>query len=127
MRLYRVKHIEQTSRSSTTCHHCRRRERYAKSAMSLAGRDISTGFFKTLKAATLIIIEDEIVLGLNFHCELNFVEMVWGWTKSHHRTYCTYYYKDLKARLPMTLEEKLPIAFVRRAFDHCLRFMNGYC
>ena len=30
-------------------------------------------------------------------------------------------------RLPITLEEKLPIAFVRRAFDHCLRFMNGYC
>ena len=28
--------------------------------MSLVGRDISTGFFKTLKAATLIIIEDEI-------------------------------------------------------------------
>ena len=49
--------------------------------MSLVGRDISTGLFKTLKAATLIIIEDEIVLGLNFHCELNFVDMVWGWTK----------------------------------------------
>ena len=28
--------------------------------MSLVGRDISTGFFKTLKAAILIIIEDEI-------------------------------------------------------------------
>ena len=27
--------------------------------MSLVGRDISTGFFKTLKAATPIIIEDE--------------------------------------------------------------------
>ena len=61
-----------------------------------------------------------------FHCELNFIEMVWGWTKSHHRTHCTYNYKDLKAGLPITLEEKLPIAFVRRAFDHCLRFMNGY-
>ena len=28
--------------------------------MSLVGRDISTGYFKTLKEATLIIIEDEI-------------------------------------------------------------------
>ena len=37
-----------------------KKRRYAKSAMSLAGRDISTGFFKTLKAAILIIIEDEI-------------------------------------------------------------------
>ena len=37
-----------------------KKRRYAKSAMSLVGRDISAGFFKTLKAATLIIIEDEI-------------------------------------------------------------------
>ena len=62
----------------------------------------------------------------NFHCELNFIEMVWGWTKSHHRTHCTYDYKDLKTGLPITLDEKLPIAYVRRAFDHCLRLMNGY-
>ena len=61
-----------------------------------------------------------------FHRELYFIEMVWGWTKSHHRTNCTYNYKDLKAELPITLDEKLPIAYVRRAFDHCLRFMNGY-
>ena len=52
--------------------------------------------------------------------------MVWGWTKSHHRTHCTYNCKDLKAGLPITLEEKLSTAFVRRAFDHCVRFMNGY-
>ena len=63
---------------------------------------------------------------MKFHCELNFIEMVWGWTKSHHRTHCTYTYKDLKTGLPITLDEKLPIAYVRRAFDHCLRFMNGY-
>ena len=60
-------------------------------------------------------------------CEAVFsAEDSWGWTKSHHRTHCTYNYKDLKAGLPITLEEKLSIAFVGRAFDHCLRFMNGY-
>ena len=37
-----------------------KKRRYAKSAMSLVGRDISTGFFKTLKAAILIMIGDEI-------------------------------------------------------------------
>ena len=52
-----------------------------------------------------------------FHCELNFVEMVWGWTKLHHRQGCTYTYKGLKEGLPITLDEKLPIAYVRRAFD----------
>ena len=65
---------------------------------------------------------------LSEQCEAVFsAEDSWGWTKSHHRTHCTYNYKDLKAGLPITLEEKLPIAFVRgRAFDQCLRFMNGY-
>ena len=33
--------------------------RYAKSALSLVGRDIINGLFKTLNAATLVAIEDE--------------------------------------------------------------------
>ena len=61
-----------------------------------------------------------------FHCELNFIEMIWGWTKGYHRRNCTYNYKDLKEGLPITFEEIMPIAYVRRAFDHCLRFMAGY-
>ena len=52
--------------------------------------------------------------------------MIWGWTKGHHRRNCTYNYKDLKEGLPITFEEIMPIAYVRRAFDHCLRFMAGY-
>ena len=52
--------------------------------------------------------------------------LVWGWIKSYHRNNCSYNYKDLKCGLPLTLDEILPIAFVRRAFNHCLRFMAGY-
>ena len=37
-----------------------KKRRYAKSAISLVGRDIRSGLFTTLKAATLIVIEDEI-------------------------------------------------------------------
>ena len=37
-----------------------------------------------------------------------------------------YTYKYLKAGLPIALDIKLLITYVRRAFDHCLRFMNGY-
>ena len=44
----------------------------------------------------------------------------------HHITNCTYNHEDLKVELPITLDEKLPIAYVRKAFDHCIRFMNGY-
>ena len=24
-----------------------------------------------------------------YHCELNFIEMIWGWIKSYHRRNCT--------------------------------------
>ena len=35
------------------------KRRYAKSAMSRVGRDISTGLFQSLKASALIVIEDD--------------------------------------------------------------------
>ena len=44
-----------------------KKRRYAKSAMSLVGRDIRSGLFETLKAATLIVIEDEIENELSAH------------------------------------------------------------
>ena len=31
-----------------------------------------------------------------FQCELNFIEMIWGRTKGHHRRKCTYDDMDLK-------------------------------
>ena len=56
-----------------------------------------------------------------YHCEL-----VWGWIKSYHRRTCTYKYADLKRELPITLLERLPLAFVRRAARKCERYMNVY-
>ena len=58
--------------------------------------------------------------------EFNFIEMVWGWAKSHHHRTCTYNYKDLKERLPITLLHTMPRAYVRRAARFCLHFMSGY-
>ena len=52
--------------------------------------------------------------------------MVWAWAKAHHRVTCTYIYNDLKTGLLVTFDELMPIYFVRKAFDHCLRFMHGY-
>ena len=60
------------------------------------------------------------------HCELNYIELVWGWTKSYHRRTCTYNYKDLKRDLPKTLSETWPIADFKRFFRYCLRFMSGH-
>jgi transposase len=61
-----------------------------------------------------------------YHCEFNFIEIIWGWAKSHHRRTCTYNYKDLKDRLPTTLSKTMPLAFVIRAARFCLRFISGY-
>lgn len=68
----------------------------------------------------------EIIFYPKYHCELNYIEMVWGWVKSHHRRTCTYNYKDLKERLPKTFDDLLDVSFVRKVFQHCLRFMSGY-
>ena len=67
-----------------------------------------------------------IIFYPKYHCELNFIEMVWGWLKSHHRRSCTYTFKYLEENLPLSLENTLPLSFVRRTSQHCFRFMQGY-
>jgi transposase len=67
-----------------------------------------------------------IIFYPKYHCELNFIEMIWGWVKSHHRRHCTYNYKDLKDSLPNTFLQLLPLSFVKKTYQHCLRFMSGY-
>lgn len=61
-----------------------------------------------------------------YHCELNFIESVWGWLKSYHRRRCSYKYDTLKSELPVTIAEKIPLSFIRRAERSALRFMSGY-
>ena len=62
-----------------------------------------------------------------YHCELNFIEMIWGWCKAYHRRTCTYYnFNDLETNLPDILENNLPISFVRRASRSSERFTSGY-
>ena len=68
----------------------------------------------------------QLIFYPKFHCELNFIGMVWAWAKAHHRSTCTYKYNDIKNGLLVTLNKLMPISFVRKAFDHCLRFMHGY-
>jgi hypothetical protein len=85
--------------------------------------------FKAQKAWLEEVVERlgyELFFYPKYHCELNYIEMSWGWLKAHHRNNCTYTYKDLRASLPNTVEELLPLAFVRRAARHCERFMDGY-
>ena len=60
-----------------------------------------------------------------FHCELNFIEMLWGYVKAKLRRMCTFSFSDLKKRLPELLD-RIPLPFVKRASRHCLRHMDGY-
>ena len=61
-----------------------------------------------------------------FHCELNFIEMIWGYLKSKLRRECSFSFSVLCNRVPEILSEEIPISFFRRAERHCLRFMSGY-
>ena len=67
-----------------------------------------------------------IIFFPKYHCELNFIEMIWGWVKGHHRRTCSYNYADLKKRLPETFLDIVPLAFIRRAARYCFLFMDGY-
>ena len=52
--------------------------------------------------------------------------MIWGQAKAYHRTTCTYNDQALRDGLPVTFDEIMPIAFLRRALDHRFRFMDGF-
>ena len=67
-----------------------------------------------------------IIFYPKFHCELNFIEYVWGWVKSHHRRTCTYNYNDLKSSIDNTMENIIPLATVRKFWRYCQRFLTGY-
>ncbi len=60
-----------------------------------------------------------------FHCELNFIEMVWAHAKATLRRRCTYNFNDMVVALPATLRG-IPLSFFRRAYRHCMRYMSGY-
>ena len=75
------------------------------------------------------VVEDDghlIIFYPKFHCELNYIEMIWAYLKAYLRKHCKYSYPELKAMVPNTLEEKIPIATVRRQARHCYRFMSAY-
>ena len=68
----------------------------------------------------------KIIFYPKYHCELNYIELVWGWIKCHHRRTCTYNYADLKSELPNTMEKLIPLPTIQRYMRYCFRFMSGY-
>lgn len=66
-----------------------------------------------------------IMFFAKFHCELNFIERVWGYAKSTLRSQCTFSFPDLKERLPQVLDS-IPTHFYRKVARSCFRWMDGY-
>ena len=60
-----------------------------------------------------------------FHCEINYIEMVWAYVKAKLRRLCIFSIHALRESLPVELDT-IPEAFFRRAARHCFRFMSGY-
>ena len=60
-----------------------------------------------------------------FHCELNFIEMIWAHIKADLRRDCSFTFADLQVKLPLLIDN-IPLPFVKRAERHCFRFMTGY-
>ena len=75
------------------------------------------------------VIEDaghEIIYYPKYHCELNYIEMVWCYLKRHLRDTCTYSFPDLKEKVPRLLDDYVSPAFCRRVSRHCFRTMGAY-
>ena len=65
---------------------------------------------KTWQCETVDNLGFRIIYYPKYHCELNFIEMIWGWIKAYHRRNCQFKYDLLKAALPDTLEHVLPLS-----------------
>lgn len=75
------------------------------------------------------VVEDaecKIMYYPKYHCELNYIEMVWAYIKQYARRHCTYSFEDLKELVPIILESKIDIKYVRRVKQKCFRYMSGY-
>ena len=60
-----------------------------------------------------------------YHCELNYIEVVWGYLKSKLRRECTFSFPDFCAKIDAELAS-IPLRFIRRIERFCFRFMDGY-
>ena len=67
----------------------------------------------------------EILFFPKFHCELNFIEMVWGYLKAKLLAECEFSFTALKEKVPAVLD-KMDAKLFRKFSMHCFRFMNGY-
>ncbi len=67
----------------------------------------------------------KIIYFPKYHCELNYIEVVWGYLKNKLRRECTFSFPDLCDKIDQEIMS-IPLKFIRRIERYCFRFMDGY-
>ena len=60
-----------------------------------------------------------------FHCELNYIELIWAYVKKWLRRRCSYSIEDLREKVPLCLKS-IPLSIVKKSWQHCSRYMSAY-
>ena len=74
------------------------------------------------------VIEDRghtVIFYPKYHCELNYIEMIWAYLKNKLKMSCTNNFDAMITMIP-NLMENLSTAVCRRSAEHCLRVMDRY-
>ncbi len=67
----------------------------------------------------------KIIFFPKYHCELNYIEMVWAYIKTKIRAECTNSLDEMHAMLIQLLQH-VPLSYIRKVERRCFRFMHGY-
>jgi len=70
-------------------------------------------------------LDCDIVFLPKFHCELNPIEMFWGWLKRRLREECDFEYASLRGRIPVLLKT-FPRDTSHRIFRRMVRWLSVY-
>ena len=60
-----------------------------------------------------------------YHCELNFIERVWGETKRHTRKNCHFNFQQMTVQVPTTIRS-IDIKHVRNYHRRIWRYLDAY-
>jgi hypothetical protein len=67
----------------------------------------------------------QVIYYPKYHCELNYIELIWSHMKAILRKDCTFNFSDLKIKINGLLLN-IPLAVFQSSARFCYRFMSGY-